>query len=99
MLLQSHREYKPGIYEIELLPALPAAWKSGRVTGLKARGNMTIDMEWANGKLTSARIVSNNGNPVVVSAKSRLKSDVAHENDGNRLIFSKKEKVYKITAE
>ncbi len=31
---------------IELLPALPAKWNSGRVTGLKARGNVEIDMQW-----------------------------------------------------
>lgn len=48
MLVQSHTD------SIELLPALPPAWKSGKVKGLRARGNITIDMEWKDGQVTSA---------------------------------------------
>lgn len=45
MLLQSHEE------EIVLLPALPKECKSGKVTGLRARGGYTISMEWEDGKI------------------------------------------------
>ena len=56
MLVQSHEE---GI--IRLLPALPQAWNTGKVKGLKARGNFEISMEWEAGKLKKAEILSISG--------------------------------------
>ncbi|WP_346837645.1 glycoside hydrolase family 95 protein [Microbulbifer sp. SAOS-129_SWC] len=52
MLLQSQR----GV--VQLLPALPAAWRDGEVHGLRARGDISVDMQWRDGKLQSARLHS-----------------------------------------
>jgi len=59
-LLQSHAG------EISLLPALPASWKDGSVTGLKARGGYEVSIRWANGKMTSCEIKSILGKPFTV---------------------------------
>ncbi|MNP56647.1 hypothetical protein D3C76_1513900 [compost metagenome] len=52
MLLQSHHQ------EIELLPALPDAWQTGCVKGLKARGGYTVDIVWEDGLLTTAFVTA-----------------------------------------
>ena len=60
MLLQSQNEV------IEVLPALPRAWKNGSVTGLKAVGNFTVDVAWKNLLPSEVKIVSNLGLPLRV---------------------------------
>lgn len=57
MLLQSQIQDAQGRFELHLLPALPAAWPAGAVSGLRARGNVTVSLDWKDGKLTRARLV------------------------------------------
>ncbi len=56
MLLQSHRIHATGPEVIHLLPALPAEWPDGEVTGLRARGGYEVSVRWQHGKLVRATI-------------------------------------------
>ena len=65
-LLQSYEE---GI--IRLIPGLPTLWETGEVKGLKARGNITVDIKWKNSELESAILLSPLNTTVSVFYKNR----------------------------
>ena len=72
MLLQSHAGY------VELLPAIPDLWKAaGKVKGLKARGNLTVDFEWKNGVVTSYKISSPTKKQVKLKVNGQMKTVMA----------------------
>ena len=51
---------------VHLLPALPSAFPSGKVTGLRARGGLGVDVEWKGGKLVAATLTATAAIPVRV---------------------------------
>jgi alpha-L-fucosidase 2 len=71
MLLQSHVRAEDGRREIHLLPAIPDFWRSGEVTGLRARDGFTIDQKWQNRKLISATITSKLGRPLRIRYQNK----------------------------
>ena len=68
MLLQSHSD------QIELLPALPTAWKNGSVRGLCARGGFTVDMDWKDGKVIKYQVASATAREVKICVNGLLKT-------------------------
>ena len=48
---------KPQV-SIELLPALPDNWKDGSVSGIRARGGITIDMTWRDKSVTTLTLTA-----------------------------------------
>jgi alpha-L-fucosidase 2 len=76
LLLQSHRERAGEDYTLHLLPALPSAWPSGSVRGLRARGGIEVDLAWADGKLTRAELRREAGPAGPVRLRTRGPIDV-----------------------
>jgi alpha-L-fucosidase 2 len=68
---------KTSAYILELLPALPASWHTGKVSGLRARGNLQVDLEWKEGKVTSYRIASTERRKVKVRLNGETRTVTA----------------------
>ena len=75
MLVQSHRHAPDGRAPVvQLLPGLPSAWPTGRVSGLRARGAFEVDVEWESGRLKAATLRPDRGGPCFVQYGSRTVS-------------------------
>ncbi|MBQ7115977.1 MAG: glycoside hydrolase family 95 protein [Clostridia bacterium] len=88
MLLQSHE----GSLEeriSELLPALPDEWATGSIKGIKARGNLTFDIEWCDGVLKNASVTASDNTKLRIKLNDKtknLKADKAFTIEGNCLV-------------
>lgn len=60
MIMQSNSD------TICVLPALPAAWESGHMNGLKAVNDFIVSIEWKNGQATKVTILNNKGQKIPV---------------------------------
>ncbi len=76
MVLQSHVHFWSNgrlVHRVDLLPALPAAWHDGDVSGLMARGGARVSMQWRSGRLTRARVEMPDGGEVRVRLPATVK--------------------------
>ncbi|WP_084517558.1 glycosyl hydrolase family 95 catalytic domain-containing protein [Microtetraspora niveoalba] len=60
MLLQSQHS------AVDVLPALPAAWPTGSYSGLRARGNVTVDASWRDGAVSEIVLRAGSAGPLTV---------------------------------
>lgn len=100
LLLQSHLD------EIFILPALPEQWKSGKVTGLRAEGGFCLDIEWENGRLKEARLISECGGSAVLRCRQSicvLKDgevvDTERDEKGRFIFHTEKQGAYRIISQ
>ena len=66
MLLQSHDGF------IDVLPALPDAWKSGAFDGFMARGGFKVSASWEEGKVVFCQIIGKEGQPFRVKINGEM---------------------------
>ena len=67
LLMQSQNE------KLVLLPALPASWASGKVSGLRARGGFEVNMHWQDMRLLEAKIISRQGHSVEIEFPNEMR--------------------------
>jgi alpha-L-fucosidase 2 len=65
MLLQSHLD------ALDILPALPDGIPYGHINGIRARGGFELEFSWAEGKLTSLKVISEAGYPLSLRYKDK----------------------------
>ncbi|MDP4246697.1 MAG: glycoside hydrolase family 95 protein [Bacteroidota bacterium] len=91
MLMQSHSG------EISLLPALPAEWQKGSITGLRGRGGYTVDIQWNKQQLRHATLISR----ITQTCRLRTKRAVKIVSGGKNIPARQVEKnvyVFKVIA-
>jgi alpha-L-fucosidase 2 len=100
MLLQSHAG------EIHLLPALPRAWADGAFRGLRARGGVEVDLEWAGGRATAAHLHPTVAGPVrlrppagqrISAVRSAGKAAALRQEDGVAVATLEAGRTYDVT--
>ena len=67
MLVQSHQGF------IDVLPALPAALRTGSLRGVCARGGFELDMSWKDGRLTRLSVLSKAGEPCKIRFQGKVR--------------------------
>jgi len=87
MLLQSHETDSEGNPFLRLLPALPPAWREGEVIGLRARGGLTANLAWREGKPVEATLRATVPVECTVAYGERTKRVALDAGEEQRLTF------------
>jgi alpha-L-fucosidase 2 len=74
-------------FEIDLLPALPQAWPTGKVAGLRARGGFEVDIAWKDGRCTTYRVASSDSRKVSVRVNGETKVIQSEKNHRRREVI------------
>lgn len=82
MILQSHHR------TLDLLPALPTAWRDGDMRGMRAIGNFEVGLSWRDGSLATASIHSGSGLPCTVNYPG-IAGAIITDTTGNRVPVTK----------
>ncbi len=82
MLLQSQGD------AVELLAALPSIWAEGAVTGMKARGNIEVDMDWHHGELSGAVLRPAVANDALKVKGQNIANAKLTDSKGNQVAFT-----------
>lgn len=85
MLLQSHKD-------LHLLPALPNAFPSGSVHGLRARNGFVVDLSWVDHQLNDAIVYSSLGNECKLRTGTTVKifskgKEIATRKEDGAIVF------------
>jgi alpha-L-fucosidase 2 len=72
MLLQSHLRDENGDFYQDILPALPSALSTGKISGIKGKGGFEFTISWENGKLVSVDVKSILGNKLNLRYEGKL---------------------------
>lgn len=81
MLIQSRKGH------ILLLPALPDEWKDGKVRGMKAQGDITVDFEWREGRIHRVRLCSSHEQKVTLECNGISKTVFLKPDGTENMIF------------
>ncbi|MFC4117737.1 glycosyl hydrolase family 95 catalytic domain-containing protein [Nonomuraea zeae] len=91
MLVQSQHDV------VHVLPALPSAWRNGSVSGLRARGDVTVDATWKDGAPDTVTVHPGKTGPITVKSpfiagRYRVYDEQGHEvgprRDGDTLSWT-----------
>ncbi len=92
MLLQSHGD------SVDLLPALPTEWATGSVSGICARGDIEVAMNWADSKLTALTLTVGTDAGELTLTGNGLKGAKVYDAEGNEIETSYKDGKLTFTA-